>query len=127
MPIPLTESSRYIQLRDVATVSIEDYPVKTLKRLNGKPALNILFLRESGSDAMKLAEVLRGEMERIATLLPSDITLQLERDSTEDLRAQFGDLQYQSAFSLLLDRKSTRLNSSHVAISYAVFCLKKKK
>src|SRR5439155_22879645 len=25
------------------------------------------------------------------------------------------------------DRKSTRLNSSHVAISYAVFCLKKKK
>src|SRR5690625_6471461 len=27
----------------------------------------------------------------------------------------------------LSDRKSTRLNSSHVAISYAVFCLKKKK
>src|SRR5207253_10258673 len=26
-----------------------------------------------------------------------------------------------------VDRKSTRLNSSHVAISYAVFCLKKKK
>src|SRR5690349_23156741 len=29
--------------------------------------------------------------------------------------------------ALLLDRKSTRLNSSHVEISYAVFCLKKKK
>src|SRR5690606_40598307 len=27
---------------------------------------------------------------------------------------------------ILLDRKSTRLNSSHVKISYAVFCLKKK-
>src|SRR5204862_7994963 len=27
----------------------------------------------------------------------------------------------------MLDRKSTRLNSSHVEISYAVFCLKKKK
>src|SRR5207249_10364601 len=26
----------------------------------------------------------------------------------------------------LIDRKSTRLNSSHVSISYAVFCLKKK-
>src|SRR5690625_5956112 len=26
----------------------------------------------------------------------------------------------------VIDRKSTRLNSSHVAISYAVFCLKKK-
>src|SRR5690625_6506566 len=29
-------------------------------------------------------------------------------------------------FSMNIDRKSTRLNSSHVAISYAVFCLKKK-
>src|SRR5690625_5933322 len=28
---------------------------------------------------------------------------------------------------IVADRKSTRLNSSHVAISYAVFCLKKKK
>src|SRR5690554_7671861 len=31
------------------------------------------------------------------------------------------------AASLARDRKSTRLNSSHVRISYAVFCLKKKK
>src|SRR5690625_6658389 len=31
-----------------------------------------------------------------------------------------------STFQTSLDRKSTRLNSSHVAISYAVFCLKKK-
>src|SRR6266508_6027692 len=31
------------------------------------------------------------------------------------------------AVTQVLDRKSTRLNSSHVAISYAVFCLKKKK
>src|SRR5437762_13931646 len=30
------------------------------------------------------------------------------------------------SFVLLLDRKSTRLNSSHRCISYAVFCLKKK-
>src|SRR5256885_7370371 len=31
------------------------------------------------------------------------------------------------ALALLGDRKSTRLNSSHLVISYAVFCLKKKK
>src|SRR5436853_3271118 len=29
--------------------------------------------------------------------------------------------------AMTLDRKSTRLNSSHLGISYAVFCLKKKK
>src|SRR3712207_7241764 len=32
-----------------------------------------------------------------------------------------------TALSAALDRKSTRLNSSHANISYAVFCLKKKK
>src|SRR5437879_10713660 len=32
-----------------------------------------------------------------------------------------------SIVSLMTDRKSTRLNSSHRCISYAVFCLKKKK
>src|SRR5690349_23013506 len=31
-----------------------------------------------------------------------------------------------TAFAVWIDRKSTRLNSSHVEISYAVFCLKKK-
>src|SRR3712207_8112140 len=31
------------------------------------------------------------------------------------------------SIAMLLDRKSTRLNSSHANISYAVFCLKKKK
>src|SRR5438874_10241997 len=36
-------------------------------------------------------------------------------------------IQIGHGFLLRRDRKSTRLNSSHVEISYAVFCLKKKK
>src|SRR5690349_23454143 len=38
-----------------------------------------------------------------------------------------GALRQHAVIESLLDRKSTRLNSSHVEISYAVFCLKKKK
>src|SRR5690348_17728457 len=37
------------------------------------------------------------------------------------------DLGYPSLKVFMIDRKSTRLNSSHPSISYAVFCLKKKK
>src|SRR5690606_39479513 len=36
------------------------------------------------------------------------------------------DLYYRPLLEAFADRKSTRLNSSHVKISYAVFCLKKK-
>src|SRR2546426_6373654 len=38
-----------------------------------------------------------------------------------------GDLPGRGAHGAARDRKSTRLNSSHLVISYAVFCLKKKK
>src|SRR5207253_10454847 len=44
-----------------------------------------------------------------------------------DLRRMFDKLKGKKLGLLYLeDRKSTRLNSSHVAISYAVFCLQKK-
>src|SRR5256885_8957435 len=41
--------------------------------------------------------------------------------SSSDMTADFTDP------GVTVDRKSTRLNSSHLVISYAVFCLKKKK
>src|SRR5437762_8742801 len=42
-------------------------------------------------------------------------------------RAGVEQLIYTSTVATIADRKSTRLNSSHRCISYAVFCLKKKK
>src|SRR5258705_10030266 len=44
------------------------------------------------------------------------------RISSEEIRVLL-----RLALEATLDRKSTRLNSSHLGISYAVFCLKKKK
>src|SRR5690625_7236171 len=41
-------------------------------------------------------------------------------------KAQYTFMCYENGGIVDEDRKSTRLNSSHVAISYAVFCLKKK-
>src|SRR5687768_18302264 len=48
---------------------------------------------------------------------------------TESIRLGFGALVFKKRdpSPLVEDRKSTRLNSSHGYISYAVFCLKKKK
>src|SRR3712207_1122638 len=57
----------------------------------------------------------------IKTLKPIRTTVldSISFDSTSIAKAQIAD-------SLDIDRKSTRLNSSHANISYAVFCLKKK-
>src|SRR2546422_8366780 len=50
-----------------------------------------------------------------------------ERSGDDGQRAAFFDVARRAKETLRPDRKSTRLNSSHGYISYAVFCLKKKK
>src|SRR5256885_12109564 len=47
-------------------------------------------------------------------------------EARERARRREADVQ-SAAGAAMADRKSTRLNSSHLVISYAVFCLKKKK
>src|SRR5204862_5230903 len=53
--------------------------------------------------------------------------LGMDRPTNEELKKLGAKLNFYKGLPEMLDRKSTRLNSSHVEISYAVFCLKKKK
>src|SRR5947208_5638106 len=53
--------------------------------------------------------------------------LDVEADDVRIERARVESERAAAADGLAQDRKSTRLNSSHQIISYAVFCLKKKK
>src|SRR5437899_12856078 len=68
--------------------------------------------------------------------LPIFVALQTDEVGVEDARHDLRDLRLadtgvaldqQRLAQARRDRKSTRLNSSHLGISYAVFCLKKKK
>src|SRR5437899_7242147 len=52
------------------------------------------------------------------------VTMQVEARSTSMTRTV--DVAIATSTVLVIDRKSTRLNSSHLGISYAVSCLKKK-
>src|SRR5690625_6504370 len=49
-----------------------------------------------------------------------------EIDNLREFQSRVPLVTYEEFEPYIEDRKSTRLNSSHVAISYAVFCLKKK-
>src|SRR5690625_3420767 len=71
-------------------------------------------LVEIGPGKGALTELLVQEAERLSVI-------ELDRDLVPWLKIRF------ERYKGFEDRKSTRLNSSHVAISYAVFCLKKKR
>src|SRR5256885_6863969 len=67
---------------------------------------------------VRSCELAGGIADHLAHRLGGDVAFRGEAGG-EEIRELAG--------ALLLDRKSTRLNSSHLVISYAVFCLKKKK
>src|SRR5439155_3638620 len=77
--------------------------------------------------ARRVAEdlLVRGiKLERVMTDNASEFRAQRFQDTLRQLQVRHTPIH---AGRTWRDRKSTRLNSSHVAISYAVFCLKKKK
>src|SRR5437762_10216706 len=72
-----------------------------------------------------LSDTALGLLGTVFTLLYAVVGLPLGRLSDKNERRKILAVGV-FLWSLLTDRKSTRLNSSHRCISYAVFCLKKK-
>src|SRR2546421_6980526 len=66
----------------------------------------------------------RSDRDWSSDVCSSDLGLHHEGELVDLLRRQLVELEL---LEQVQDRKSTRLNSSHDQISYAVFCLKKKK
>src|SRR5207253_9194354 len=67
----------------------------------------------------ELASIIEESWAREDLIPPYYIYVKMAYHLSQEARAGLAQ------FSIPKDRKSTRLNSSHVAISYAVFCLKK--
>src|SRR5207249_11589265 len=106
--IPVPSPSRTFILPPRRSPQSTLFPYTTLFRSVFEAALPDGWVNLSGGDKNKIGML----YSRVSTLL-----------QTENFSL---DAQYDELHKLALDRKSTRLNSSHVSISYAVFCLKKK-
>src|SRR5690606_41011868 len=91
------------------------------------------FLRMSlpGSLARKRAIAEKNgdqeRLKRLGSVVPFDVFSRVQRAEWDTLLFFYGIVICVGGLGFMGDRKSTRLNSSHVKISYAVFCLKKKK
>src|SRR3712207_8839488 len=92
------------------------FPYTTLFRSEADPEQGVAVQRREVR-----AQLLDGRGERLAAARGG-----LDQQPWSVVREAVEDGQ-QALAELTEDRKSTRLNSSHANISYAVFCLKKKK
>src|SRR5437660_7373092 len=78
-------------------------------------------------DALHEFDVIKGVKEDVTDVILNLKDLVLRCTSEEAVTLRLDKRGPAEVHASDIDRKSTRLNSSHVAISYAVFCLKKKK
>src|SRR4051812_49932961 len=86
-----------------------------------------MIRRPPRSTLFPYTTLFRSERQPLAVLAhPLDVVAGLLVAPLDRCRQPLDQLELGCA-QLELDRKSTRLNSSHMSISYAVFCLKKKK
>src|SRR5690349_23607943 len=97
--------------------------------------LSLMRRRPSRSTLFPYTTLFRSRWERSERTDGAD-DLAAQLNTTAAVRVQAQAIEFPAAVLRVLghdppggvtDRKSTRLNSSHVEISYAVFCLKKKK
>src|SRR5699024_12264414 len=93
----------------------------------------IRSLRQRRSNLPSHLVAVRDELADAASASPWELPFAGELMDVQDASWQGAVERLLQSFSMTilvperLDRKSTRLNSSHVSISYAVFCLKKKR
>src|SRR5207244_5630224 len=110
----------------------ERYAESAVEALSGVPASKRRLWLIPALFALSAAAVLAAVFVAVSTRNSRKATLQLRAEIARlnsGLQPQ-GDLlrrAEQARGSIETDRKSTRLNSSHQIISYAVFCLKKKR
>src|SRR5699024_11817473 len=83
---------------------------------------------EKGYLQKQIAEELHLSQATISRLLKTADKQNIVKTSVSIPVGVYSDMEeeIEDRYGLKEDRKSTRLNSSHVSISYAVFCLKKK-
>src|SRR5690606_39543237 len=85
-----------------------------------------IFAVEPNADMRRIAERELGKMEDFISVPATAEDTTLSEKSVDFVFAASA-FHWFDPLAFRADRKSTRLNSSHVKISYAVFCLKKKK
>src|SRR5690625_1696163 len=111
---------------DVEVVQVERVLPHVEHEDGRQPQRDVALLVEELEDRERLPDGVPGEHRPARSLDGRGVGGELRLEALEGPELVLDGLG-ELALRLTPDRKSTRLNSSHVAISYAVFCLKKKK
>jgi HAE1 family hydrophobic/amphiphilic exporter-1 len=97
-----TPGGKVVHLSEVATVEDGVKEQESLSRMDGKPAVGLSILRQSGSNTVRVADGIRAQIERIQKELPSDLRLTVARDNSTFIRDSVNDVIFDILYGGLL-------------------------
>ena len=81
-----------VYLKDLAKVKDFHEEQRIFTRLNGKPAVSMSVMKQSGTNTVEIAEQLKGELARLGKTIPSDIQIALITDQADYISASIGNV-----------------------------------
>jgi hydrophobe/amphiphile efflux-1 (HAE1) family protein len=97
-----TPGGKVVHLSEVATVEDGVKEQESLSRLNGKQAVGLSILRQSGSNTVRVADAIQKQITVIQKELPSDMHLTIARDNSTFIRESVNDVLFDIIYGGLL-------------------------
>ena len=81
-----------VRLRDIGTVREQTADATSYFRIDGQPTISIFVTRESGTNAVRVADAVKASIGPLEARMPPGATLELDDDQSKEIRQQLTDL-----------------------------------
>jgi multidrug efflux pump subunit AcrB len=101
--IPIKKvNNRMVLLGDIATIGYKEQQASSYFRINGLNTINMVIYPDDKVNNLSLGKLVKEEVERLKTSLPSGYSLLLANDSTQYLNEELNKIGERTIFSLLI-------------------------
>ena len=100
--IVATPGGKPVHLADIATVSDGVKERTSFARVDGKRAVGLNILKQSGSNTVRVADAVRGQIDRLKKELPADVQITMAKDNSTFIRDSVNDVLFDILYGGLL-------------------------
>lgn len=99
--VTTTADGKQIFVRDIATVRDTIKDLSLDEKVNGRNGVRLIITKQSGANTVEICKDVRDEMEKIKSILPSDIQVDVIYDSSENIQDSINSLEESILYALL--------------------------
>ncbi len=100
--IVTSTGGRMIKVSDVAEVRDTYEEAFSYYRIDGRPAVSFQVVRETGANAVQVADEVKARMKELEVRLPMGTQVILDQDESEEIKEQLTDLRYRAIVSAIV-------------------------